>query len=279
MLRVDNTKCKMCKKCISECRLKCLAEFGNTITQVAPQLCMACGHCAAVCTHNAITLENNPNHNFILADFPTLTNKTIDVFRKTRSISKFKSDKIDADTLINIISLADMAPSCENNRNREYVIVNDVAAINTMDELLVDYWKMFRFLPAVLIKAISLFSKTLASEVKQIVEIIKSVIKRKLEKGHMTFRNAPCAIFIVGPKNSIFAKEDCLGAQHYMRLSATTMGIASCIIGFAQDAKGVLEKYLKIDKNKKIYAATIFGIQENPYIKDIVYKNPTINWR
>jgi hypothetical protein len=76
----------------------------------------------------------------------------------------------------------------------------------------------------------------------------------------------------------MIAKDDCIAAQNYMRLSATMNGIGSCIIGFAQESKGVLEKFLNVEQNKRIYAATIFGYQENDFLKRISYSSPPIKW-
>lgn len=280
-ISVDEVKCKMCKKCISECPTKSLALTEGKISQVAPTLCLACGHCAAVCMENALSWNTNiTNRSFELTDYPNDNSHVINIFKKTRSIRMFKSDKIDKDTIVKLISYAETAPSGDNFRKREYIVVNDSESIDKMELLLFAYFnKLVRFLPSFVIKVISLYSKTLAEEVKFITAIIKSHKARDLEEDRSFFRNAPCVIFITGPKKSMLANDDCVAAQNYMRLAGTTMGIGSCIIGFAQKSKGLLEMYLGIDKNKKIYAATIFGFQSNKYLKSIDYPKPSINWK
>jgi nitroreductase/NAD-dependent dihydropyrimidine dehydrogenase PreA subunit len=280
-ISVDEIKCKMCLKCISECPTKSLTRIENKINQVDPAVCLACGHCAAVCMHDALSWDaDTTTRTFSLPVSPGDMSGITGIFRKTRSIRKFKSDKIDRETLRKIILHAEMAPSCDNFRNREYIIVDDPESIDKMEALLANhYTNLVRFLPPIMIKAISLYSKVLASEINFVKYLIVSYRKRKLEKEHLVLRDAPCILFIVGPKKSMFAKDDCIAAQNYLRLSATAMGLGSCIIGFAQESNGLIEKHLGVDKNKKIYAATILGFQANEYFKSVTYAGPSIIWK
>jgi ferredoxin len=70
-ISVDEVKCKMCKKCISECPTTSLALTEGKISQVAPTLCLACGHCSAVCMENALSWDTDmTNRSFELTDYP-----------------------------------------------------------------------------------------------------------------------------------------------------------------------------------------------------------------
>ncbi len=280
MLKIDNINCKRCLKCISECPTKSLDFIANKTIQIEPSICLSCGHCISVCLYNAISWdEHQKQQPFSLIDFDSKNTQLSDVFIKTRSIRKFKQSNIDKEIITKIISDTEMAPSGENFRRREYIVVNNKETIDQMEILLSNYYtKIARLVSPVVIRVISLYSKPLAKELKFVATIIKSIKNRKLENKRTIFKDAPCVIFILGPKKSMLAKDDCIAAQNYMRLSATMNGIGSCIIGFAQESKGVLEKFLNVDQDKRIYAATIFGYQENNFLKRISYFSPPIKW-
>jgi ferredoxin len=280
MLEIDNITCKRCMKCISECPTKSLDFIANKIVQIEPSICLSCGHCISVCFHNAISWdEHQKQQPFTLSDFHSNNSQLSDVFIKTRSIRKFNQNKINKANISKIIADAETAPSGDNFRKREYIVVDNLEIIEKMETLLTNYYKkVASFLSPIVIRATSIYSKSLANELKFAVSIVKSLKNRKLENKHTIFKDAPCVIFILGPKKSMLAKDDCIAAQSYMRLSATMNGIGSCIIGFAQESKGVLEKFLNVEQNKRIYAATIFGYQENDFLKRISYYSPPIKW-
>jgi nitroreductase/NAD-dependent dihydropyrimidine dehydrogenase PreA subunit len=280
MLKIDDIKCKRCLKCISECPTISLDYIANKTVQIDPSICLACGHCISACIHNAISLnERQKPQPFSLTDFDYKISQVSDVFIKTRSVRKFKQLSIDKEIISRIISDAEMAPSGDNLRKREYIVVNNAEIIDKMETLLANYYKnTARFLSPIVIRTISIYSKSLAKELKFAASIVKSIKNRKLENKHTIFRDAPCVIFILGLQKSMLAKDDCIAAQNYMRLSATMNGIGSCIVGFAQESKGVLEKFLNVDQDKRIYAATIFGYQENDFLKRIKYFSPPIKW-
>jgi ferredoxin len=277
---IDDKKCTRCLKCIAECPTCSLDHASGTTIQAEPAICIACGHCISVCPFNALAWnEQQQPRPFSISDIPPESSDLSDIFTRTRSIRKYQHTAIDKDILSSIISDAETAPSGENFRRREYIVVNNSDTIREMENLLTDYYsKIARLLSPIVFSILSLYSKPLVKELGFATSVVASIKKRKLENTHTLFRDAPCVIFITGPKKSLLAKDDCIAAQNYMRLSATTHGLGSCIIGFAQESKGVLEKFLNIEKDRRIYAATIFGYQKNEFLKKITYENPKIKW-
>lgn len=86
-------------------------------------------------------------------------------------------------------------------------------------------------------------------------------------------------IFIAAPKNYDQSRDDCVAAQNYMMLFAQSLGIGSCIIGYAQYAHKKLARYLKIPKDKQIFAVSIFGYPRLSYKKVVRYREPSITWK
>ena len=118
----------------------------------------------------------------------------------------------------------------------------------------------------------------MARESAEFVIDFKNLVRKTSEGKSHIFRGAPCVVFLVAPKNYDQSRDDCVAAQHYMMLYAQSLGIGSCIIGYAQYAHKKLERYLKIPKDKRIFAVTIFGYPQYRYRKTIQYHPPSITW-
>ena len=107
----------------------------------------------------------------------------------------------------------------------------------------------------------------------------KNLVRKNTEKKFPVFRGAPCVMLIAAPKNYDQSRDDCVAAQNYMMLYAQSLGIGSCIIGYAQYAHKKLASYLKIPKDKQIFAISIFGYPRLSYKKVIRYGEPSITWK
>ena len=97
------------------------------------------------------------------------------------------------------------------------------------------------------------------------------------KKQNPVFRDAPAVIFGIAPKDDIQAKDDSIIAQQYMMLFAQSIGIGSCVIGYATHVHKALERVLKVPKGYSIFSTGIFGHQKYQYLKEIRYtKKPEI---
>jgi ferredoxin len=280
MIHIDTEKCTRCLRCVTECPTKCLAIENDTVIRVASAVCLACGHCISVCSSDAISWRSEDGRSpFSIAGFDDDDSNVPGVFRRTRSVRVFKPVKLDKTLIRKLVRDAEAAPSPDNFRNREYIVVDNTDTVFEMEVLLIKAFKKnVHLLHPLVIRALSIYSASLASELAFVVSLSKSIENRQLEREHVFFRDAPCVIFITGPKQSLFAKDECVAAQNYMRLSAMSSGVGSCIVGPAQESKGVIEKFLCVDRDRKIYAATIFGYQQNEFRKRISYPDPSITW-
>ena len=56
-ITINEEKCTGCKKCINDCFLDNIKLSDNKATIIS-QHCIKCGHCAAVCPEEAISIED-----------------------------------------------------------------------------------------------------------------------------------------------------------------------------------------------------------------------------
>ncbi len=76
---VDKEKCKRDHLCVIECPLKIIQKDKNgfpVLIESAGCGCIDCGHCTAICPHDAITLNNHPQKGYehILPEISILSN-------------------------------------------------------------------------------------------------------------------------------------------------------------------------------------------------------------
>jgi nitroreductase len=120
---------------------------------------------------------------------------------------------------------------------------------------------------------VGVFSKNLSNDLATIKADIEYMKNAYAIGENPIFKNAPALIFITAPKKDIQAKDDCIIAQQYMMLYAESLGIGSCINGYAQFANKKIAKLLAIKSSHAIFSAGIFGYSKYTYKNEIIYNN------
>lgn len=278
-ITVDPQKCQKCYHCIEECPSGVLAINFGSVAEAFPELCVSCGHCAAICPHDAIVSGPANPRAFDVKTVPSSLPPDQLLFHHKRSIRNFKKEPLDQETIARLIEYAEKAPSSHNNRERRYFVITDPGKISNLEKQVLNFIKKLQliFNPLV-IKTIFLFHRKMGKELQELALGAQKMIQDAAQGKGPIFRNAPCVICIAAPSKTIQAQDDCVGAQHYMMLYGQTIGLGSCIIGYAQYTHGILEKYLKVPKGYTIFAVSIFGKPSHSYEKEVVYANPSVIW-
>lgn len=107
----------------------------------------------------------------------------------------------------------------------------------------------------------------------------RHLVEQNKQGNDNVFRNSKCIICISAPKASTHSKDDCIASLQYMVLFAHSIGIGSFIVGYAQYAHKVIEKYFKIRSGFSVFSVCALGYAKNDYKNKIVYKLPEIIWR
>ena len=284
----DNNKIIfMTKECIG-CGL-CSDICGNSIIKMKDgfpyiendELCCSCGHCAAICPKQAICSNDTHNYrSFKIKRIEQSTNNIETLLKSKRSARDFKDEVPSHATIEKIIEYAEKAPSSTNNRKRKYIVVTDKNKIAKIEKSVVMRYKhLDKIITSLLVKIIGLFSKKLSSN----LALTKTDITRMKEAYKLgenpIFKNAPVLIFIASPKDDVQAKDDCIIAQQYMMLYAESIGIGSCITGYAQYAHKSVESFVDLPDGYVIYSVGIFGYPKYTYKNEIIYNNkPDTVW-
>jgi nitroreductase len=136
---------------------------------------------------------------------------------KRRSIRGFLEKAVSPDTVMEIIKDSCLAPSAGNDQPWRFIVVNDKGLIKKLSyeskkNLLAD------------------FAKDPDSPVKRYVKILQ-------DPAYNVYYNAPCLVFIVGPKEHRSLHVDCALAAAYFMFSATARGLGTCWIGLGANIR------------------------------------------
>ena len=263
---VDPDKCKGCKICVNSCPTSCLQWDEKKRKPVPTSLgemslaCIACNNCEAVCPENAIKAigfyfvtkgryktDQGKHENMYypfnksedkLYELDKELNKVEKVIFKRRSVRLFSDKPVEKEKINRILEAGRFAPSAGNCQPYKFLVVTN-RKINEEIDI-----KCSR----VLYKIKDLYV-TRSKLKKAIVYILSYISPRKwdqrpiaaMEKvqqlgGVITFK-APAVIHILKDVRGISEPDIDVGivAQN-MVLSAHSLGLGTCIIGFIPSA-------------------------------------------
>lgn len=268
LIIIDKDLCTACGMCVDVCPAGVLTMKNSYPFARHPASCIFCGHCAAVCPENALKHAGEKTGTFTLKT-PEPDNPE-DFYATKRSIRRYRRKNVDPDMIQHLIRLAETAPSGHNARKRQYHIVDQKEKIDRLEKITANRYRRLLILANPVVSGfLSVIAPQKAKKLMKDLQALKRLIAAS-DSGHRPFfRGAPCVILISAPKKQRTGRDDCVAAQQYLMLNAHQRGLGSCIIGFALYAHKDLEKYLKIPKNRRIYAVTILGYAKYSYRKAI----------
>jgi nitroreductase/NAD-dependent dihydropyrimidine dehydrogenase PreA subunit len=274
---LDNERCTSCGLCAEACGLDVIVRNGNgrpTINRAA--YCHACGHCVAICPQNALTIWEIGIDAFASKPASNISSTDMEAFLLTkRSCREFKDRPVEKAVIEQLISVSRMAPTSINCQERAFIAVTDAGKIAELREALAEHTrsllKMVRFAAS---RPAALF---LSAETQQHMRHLQADFEVALrhidDGGDYIFHHAPCLIFFTGITMDPSGRDHALGAQHYLMLYAETLGLGTCINGYAQSAPKVLAKHLDVPKDHTIYGAITLGYRKYTYRK-CVHREP-----
>jgi nitroreductase/Pyruvate/2-oxoacid:ferredoxin oxidoreductase delta subunit len=277
---LDKEKCTACGLCAEVCGLDVIVRNGNTYPTINRAVyCHACGHCVALCPQNALSMQGLASDEFAPLRAPTIAPPDMEAFLLTkRSCREFQDRPVEKSVIEKLINVARMAPTSINCQERAFIVVTNADEIATLRTALTRHARsMLRLIKLAASRPAALF---LSPETQQHMRHLRAdfeVALRHMDNGgDYIFHNAPCLIFFTGVKMDPSGRDHALGAQHYLMLYAETLGLGTCINGYAQSAPKVLAKHLNVPQAHTIYGATMLGYRKYTYRKSVHRKPASV---
>jgi len=129
LFSIDEKKCRRDGLCAMVCPAWLIKQDGPDALPVPlegkEQFCIRCGHCVAVCPHDAISLESLAGEALepISRDLKISFEQAAQFMRTRRSVREFKPDPASPDDIAKILDVARFAPSGHNDQPTEWLVL------------------------------------------------------------------------------------------------------------------------------------------------------------
>lgn len=284
---IDPESCIGCGLCVEVCPAGTISML-NGKAVVTGTYSMACGHCEAVCPVDAIRVEAL-EHPFALScaavDHRWLphgdydTGQLVRLMLSRRSCRNFTAKEIDRKLLDDLVKIGTSAPSGTNSQLWTFAVLATRKEVIRLGE------QIARFFHKVNRKAekpwLRFFSKIFTGDAlgkyycRHYETVQEGLLLWEREGMDTLFHGAVAAILVGGKKNASSPLEDALLASQNILLAAHSLGLGSCMIGFAVEAvkrDRQIRKMLQIPDDETVYAVIALGYPAEGYRKTALRK-------
>lgn len=221
LIAIDEAKCKKDGFCVQECPAGIIKQAdSDSIPVMIPQgdqACMLCGHCVAVCPHDALThkkvpMEASPR---ILKEFAVGQEQAVQFLRTRRSVRRFKDKAVDRETIQSLIDTARYAPTGGNSQLVTWTVHTDKNQLKKIADLTIDWFKA-----------------ALASDAGKKMPAYIPLIVAAYDAGYDAVTHyAPCLVLASTTGQYENGMVDLSIALSYFELMAAAGGLGTCWLG------------------------------------------------
>jgi len=241
LLTIDEKKCKKDGFCVNECSAAIINFGENGVPVMLPDAearCMDCGHCVAICPHDALLHARIPE----TAIQPSLVINDAQAeqfLRSRRSVRRYQAKPVEKEKIQRLIEVARYAPTAGNGQPVEWIVISDKELLRRIGSLTVEWIRELMKNPQAVAAAPYLPAAVAAWDAG-----MDSVL-----------RGAPVLVTAITPSYAGLGLVDLTLALSYLDVFAQTMGLGTCWAGLAagamensaavREAAGIPENYTR----------------------------------
>lgn len=273
ILSVDREKCKKDGFCAAACPMYIIKMGENEyplLIDKEENLCINCGHCLAVCPHQALFLKtmNAEDCAPVQKELFPEPDSIRHFLQSRRSIRLYKNQALRREVLAKLIDTARYAPSGHNMQPVNWFVIENKEEVRRLSAIVIAYMQY-------MLKENPVFA--LSSHFDRVVD--------NWEKGiDQVCRSAPHVVVAHAPKDLSIAHSACIIALTYFELAAFSMGLGACWAGFFNLAASTFPpmiKALELPEGHQAYGSMMVGYPKYPnlYRRIPLRNKPQITWR
>lgn len=315
-LLVDRRLCDGCRKCVDTCPgqlLELREEYPvNRFDEGLSALgCIGCKNCEAICPKRAIQIRGyykveqgyyetrlgppslpNPLGEPEAPPFEAIAPKLTEVERviyTRRSNRLFKKQRVADELVARVVEAGRFAPSQGNCQPWSFVVITDrelIARIARECESRVSFISKLYVphgeggpLEKLKTLAVNLFSRVSPNNFDQrLAHGIDTIVTHE---SWQMFLGAPVLILVAGDKRGIGQPIiDCMLAAHNMVLTAHSLGLGTCYVGFVKMIETLpeLKRELGIEWPYKVMTSIVLGHPRTQIDRAVARERPLTRW-
>lgn len=274
-IEIDRDLCDGCWLCVTVCPIGNISLIkGNASVSGGESL--FCGHCGSVCPQAAIHItgldEEMSQYKTFTAEKQWLppgkynTSALVQLMASRRSCRRFTDQLIDRAMLEDLLKIGVIAPSGTNSQLWTFTILPTRRAVASLAEQVASFFArlnttaektLLRFILKLIGKG------ELDAYYREYYPKVKGALEEWYRSGKdRLFHGSTAAILVGSRPGASCPAEDALLATQNILLGAHSMGLGSCLIGYAVAAMKKdpsIQKSIGIPSEEEIHAAIALG--------------------
>jgi nitroreductase/ferredoxin len=278
---IDPQKCNGCGLCVKVCPSETISMQEDK-AWVTGDRSLQCGHCVAVCPVDAVRVDAIDDLSLSFNNFDLKndwlphgepdTAHLVQLMASRRSCRNYSEQTVDRSVLEDLVKIGTTAPSGTNCQNWTFTILPDRAAVNELGQRIAAFFKKINRLAKkhLIRKTLRLVGKpALDNYYREYYQSVKEGLKEyELSGRDLLFHGAPTVIVVATRPGGSCPFEDALLATQNILLGAHSMGLGTCLIGFAVDAiknDAPIQQFLTIPAEESVCSVIAIGYPEEKY--------------
>jgi nitroreductase/Pyruvate/2-oxoacid:ferredoxin oxidoreductase delta subunit len=278
---IDLQKCTGCGLCVKVCPSETISMQADK-ARVTGDRSLQCGHCVAVCPADAVRVDGIDKHSLSFNSFDLQndwlphgafdTARLVQLMASRRSCRNYSDQAVERSILEDLVKIATTAPSGTNCQNWTFTVFPDRITVNEFGQRIGSFFKKINSLAEkkVVRKALKLIGKpALDNYYREYYQSVKDGLREwELLGRDRLFHGAPAVIVVATKPGGSCPKEDALLATQNMLLAAHSMGLGTCLVGFAVDAiknDSAIQQFLRIPAEETVCSVIAIGYPEEKY--------------
>jgi nitroreductase/Pyruvate/2-oxoacid:ferredoxin oxidoreductase delta subunit len=289
---IDAGKCIGCGMCVNVCPYGTISmEDGKAV--VSGNRSLSCGHCAAVCPVDAVRVDvldkESSRYGSFMGNDTWLpygeydTGELVRLMRSRRSCRNYSNRAVDRALLEDLVKIGITAPSGTNSQLWTFTILPTRKAVLNLGERFALFFRKLNRISEK--KYLRYFLKLIGKpELDAYFRERRDSVAQALNEWEKSrrdrlFHGATAAILIGSKPGASCPKEDALLATQNILLAAHSMGLGTCLIGYAVEAMKrdvTIRRFLGIPDDERVYSVIALGYPDEKYTRTAGRKKYTL---